>query len=349
MLAPADVAHLIGVSELGRVTTNGFGCLCSSIVMPHDDEHTIHCADLFIAMEVLMSCGNHGVCVSDAVCTAPIIPFITGGVTAGDTLTAELIENVMYQWVRDLEDIPGATGPTYVLSSGDVGHLIRVRMHFTDFDNCFHSVISKPIGPTPGGAVINAGTFSTNASTNSITVQMPADIVPGNLLVVWMGGNNARTANPVAGWTFIQTSIAADYAVAYRIADGSEGSSVNFTFSGTLGLIGQAFQISGANSSTPMGAHNTNVVTGTMGYNAGISVAGRSIVLGVIQTTNNQALNIPSGWNSIVGGASNSNSPFTFGARTVYRQVPSAGSSGSLSLAVTSTDVRVSLYEIILA
>lgn len=292
------------------------------------------------------------ICLRGPVCAAPLSPFITGDIAVPNTLTGQLISNVMYQWVRDTVDILGATSQTYALTGNDVGHLIRVRMHFTDADNNFHTVISKPVGPILGqsGAFVNAGAFSVNASTNSIAMQMPASIVPGNLIVAWMAGNAAQTANAVTGWTFVNTVMVNDFVFAYRIADGSEGASVNFGFSGTLGLVGQALQFSGVNSTTPLGVHNTNSGSGTVASNAGITTgSASSIVLAVMQANSNQALSLPSGWSDMSGAADNVSSPFASGARAVDKFVAPAGPSGSLSTSIVSTTWRVSLYEIVLA
>ena len=288
------------------------------------------------------------ICVQGTVCSAPLIPFITGSPTAGDILTADLISNIMYQWVLDLDDIPGATSKDYLTTSEDVGHLIRVRMHFTDWDNNFHSVISKPIGPVQGGGgFLNAGAFSANAGGNSITIQMPDPIVSGSLLFVWMGGNDARIASAVAGWTFINNDSIPDAVTAYRIADGTEPSAVTFPYSGNLDLVGQALQFSGVNAIAPIGAHNTNTGSGTTASNAGITTsASRSLVLGLILTNGNQAIGIPAGWTPTADGQHNGSTPYAFGSRTVTRLVSPPGSSGSLSVPISSASWRVSLYEL---
>lgn len=293
--------------------------------------------------------GNIEICVNGTLCAAPLAPFITGNITAPNTLTGQLISNVMYQWVRDLTDIPGATSQNYELTSEDVGHLIRVRMHFTDADNNFHTVISKPAGPIQGGTFVNAGAFSSISSSSSLEVAMPASIVPGNLLVVWLGGNNARIASPITGWTFVNTAIADDFAIAYRIADGSEGASVTFGFSGAMDIIGQALQFSGVNITTPIGAHNTNVGSGTIASNAGITIGGPSIVLAMLYVVTNQAFALPSGWSAMGGTATNASSPYAFGVRAVDKLVANAGPSGGLSVPIASATWRVSLFEIVLA
>lgn len=302
-----------------------------------------------------MSGNTVGICLQGSLCVAPMAPFITGDITAPSTLTGQLISNVMYQWIRDIDDIPGATSQTYALTSADVGHLIRVRMHFTDADNNFITVTSKPVGPIQGqsGAFVNAGAFSVNNGTSSsLAVQMPANIVPGNLLFVWMAGNNTYTATPVTGWTFVNSVFVDDLIVAYRIADGSEGTSVDFGWSGALGSVGQALQFSGVNTTTPLSVHNTNYnSTGTVASNPGITTtSANSIVLALIYVSgSNQVIGIPSGWSEMSGAANNGASPYSFGVRAVDKFIAPAGPSGSLSVTIASAGSRVSLYEIVLA
>ena len=69
-------------------------------------------------------------------------PRIDGSPEVGQTLSADTtaiadadgLENAafQYQWLASDADIPGATGATYTVVSGDVGKAIRVRVTFTD-------------------------------------------------------------------------------------------------------------------------------------------------------------------------------------------------------------------------
>ncbi|MFG1480988.1 hypothetical protein V5F53_20375 [Xanthobacter sp. V4C-4] len=291
-----------------------------------------------------------GICVQSTLCITPLKPFITGKAVTPNTLTGQLIANEMYQWIRDTVDIPGATSATYDLTSEDIGHLIRVRMHFTDADNNFHTVTSKPVGPIQGGGAtfVNSGAFAVNAGGAALDVPMPSSITPGNLLFVWMSANATRTANPVAGWTFLNASTIPDNIIAYRIADGSEGASVTFTYSGNSGLFGQAIQFSGVNTTTPLGAHNTVTGTGTTASNSGLTTSSaRGLVLGLTITNSDQVIPAASGWTPIEGGVTNGSTPYGHGARTVTKFVSPAGATGPLSVPISSISWRVSLYEII--
>lgn len=296
-----------------------------------------------------MTVNEMDICLQSGLRIAPLMPFIAGKGITPNTLTGKLIANVMYQWVRDTVDIPGATSETYSLTPEDIGRLIRVRMHFTDADNNFHTVISKPMGPIQsGGAFVNAGTFAVNTGGTSLVVPMPASLVPGNLVLVWMAANAAQTATAVSGWTFLNTSPVTDFILAYRIADGSEGTSTTFGFSGAVGMLGQALQFSGVNAVTPIGVHSTNTSTGSIASNAGITTgSARSVVLGIIQANSNQVIPVPSGWTEANGAANNVSAPFASGSRAVTKFVAPAGASGALSVPIASTSWRVSLYELI--
>ena len=86
----------------------------------------------------------------------------------GQTLTADItsitdadgLDNAefSYQWVRNDRgadaDIPGATGSTYTLTDADLGHLVRVRVSFTDDagnDETLTSAATNEVAEIPAG------------------------------------------------------------------------------------------------------------------------------------------------------------------------------------------------------
>ena len=59
----------------------------------------------------------------------------------------------MYQWLRDGEDIPGATNSTYMVQPDDVGAAISVRVSFTDNERQYEMITSaetSTIAGSPG-------------------------------------------------------------------------------------------------------------------------------------------------------------------------------------------------------
>ena len=83
-------------------------------------------------------------------------PAITGTVQVGETLTAGTSgisdgngmtsPGFTYQWIRTQggtdTDISGATGSTYVLTTAELAHTIKVKVSFTDDDGYSETVTS---------------------------------------------------------------------------------------------------------------------------------------------------------------------------------------------------------------
>ena len=57
-----------------------------------------------------------------------------------------------YQWIRDGEDIDGATGPTYTVAEADVGNQLQVRASFFDDIGSPETRLSTQTGPVGGVA-----------------------------------------------------------------------------------------------------------------------------------------------------------------------------------------------------
>ena len=86
----------------------------------------------------------------------------------GQTLSADTtgiedadgLENVVfqYQWLAEDADVPGATGSTYILTSGDVGRAIRVRVALTDDAGNEETLTSAPTVVTAAGLQLQSAT-----------------------------------------------------------------------------------------------------------------------------------------------------------------------------------------------
>jgi hypothetical protein len=108
--------------------------------------------------------------------------------------------------------------------------------------------------------VIAAGNTSTNASGTSHTVNLPTGIVAGNLLVVVFGGSAAATLTWPAGWTEFLTGGATGAVLnaAYKLASGSEGSTITVT-SGATSLTSntRSYRITGSGEAPQAGVNVT--------------------------------------------------------------------------------------------
>ena len=293
-----------------------------------------------------MSGNTAGICLQGSLCVAPMAPFITGDITAPSTLTGQLISNVMYQWIRDLDDIPGATSETYALTSADVGHLIRVRMHFTDADNNFITVTSKPAGPIEGGQaspVVFQGSNGLQLTSSPGTTPLPAGVTSGELLLAMAYSFGANAVFSIsAGWTIIDqvNSVAFSAAYAYRVATGSSDEPT-WSWTGGGQATSQVQSYTGNSTTTPIGNHSVNSGSGTtLSANPITSVGGGTFNLNMV-AVNAQPVPLPSGWSNV----------FDFvgpvvGQRIAGLNVPMAGtSSGTPAVTIPSANWWAFLVE----
>lgn len=82
-------------------------------------------------------------------------PNVTGTAQEDQTLTADTssigdidgLGALAYQWQRDGVDVVGATAATYTLGDADVGHRMRVRVHYTDGTGTLETLTSAATLP----------------------------------------------------------------------------------------------------------------------------------------------------------------------------------------------------------
>ena len=140
-------------------------------------------------------------------------PRINGIPELGQTLSADTtaiadadgLENAVfqYQWLAEDAGIPGATGSTYTLTSGDVGKAIRVRVSFTDDGGNEETLTSEPTVVTAAGLQLQSATVDGGILTltysevldTGVTLSTTAFAVNVNgttrsLIGVGVGGSN---------------------------------------------------------------------------------------------------------------------------------------------------------------
>jgi len=97
-------------------------------------------------------------------------------------------------------------------------------------------------------SVVTSNTSATTTAGTSHVVNLPSGIAAGDLLIVCMSlGSTAATVNALAGWSELQDEgVAVGNFIAWRKADGTEGSTVTFTTSASTRSADVSLRISGA-------------------------------------------------------------------------------------------------------
>ncbi len=89
---------------------------------------------------------------------------------------------------------------------------------------------------------------------NSFTINLPATVNSGDLLLICTENGNNRSSTFPGAWTELFDTGSSDVAcvVAYKIADGSEGgTSINVTLSGSSAKVGACLRITNWHGTTP--------------------------------------------------------------------------------------------------
>lgn len=114
------------------------------------------------------------------------------------------------------------------------------------FINSFLNAVSQLV-------VNGTATYQSSAGATSHTINLPSGIVVGELLVVVIGKGTATNANITipSGWTsVINESQTAALHIIKRVADGSEGSTLNITCAQSCGMASIVYRMSGYNTGT---------------------------------------------------------------------------------------------------
>ncbi len=136
--------------------------------------------------------------------------------------------------------------------------------------------VSAPVRPL----FQSAKTASAAGGSSSLTINKPASVASGDLLIAVLVGNAPCTWNTLSGWTSLFNTVA-DPAVSvqYRFATGSEGASFAFTHSGSTRSSGTIMRFTKA-ASCNIGSSSAG--TGSVQTAPSVTIANSaSIVLAV--------------------------------------------------------------------
>ncbi len=200
-------------------------------------------------------------------------PTISGTAQVGQTLTAGTSEisdvdgltNVTYsyQWLADDADIAGATGDAYVLTTSEMGKIIKVGVSFTDDagnDETSTSTATGTVNPAVQQPVANSP--ATGAPTISGTAQVGETLTADTSGIAdadgltnvsysyqWLTSRDAEIASANEG-SYVLTSNEIDKTIKVRVSFTDDGGNEETLTSAATGAVSPAVQQQQA-SNTP--------------------------------------------------------------------------------------------------
>ncbi|HNR55182.1 MAG TPA: hypothetical protein PKJ19_08455, partial [Flavobacteriales bacterium] len=172
------------------------------------------------------------------------------------------------------------------------------------------------VAPSDGFPII-AGT-STSSKTNTTnaahTIDLPSGIVSGDLLLIfWADANNSATEPTLSGWTELATSNSSTSTVYrkiwYRVADGSEGSTMSTNAFGDRSAHAVYRIAAGSYSGTPYASaadNGTDATPNPANLNPGIG-SQKFLWIASFHAAEVQGVTVPTGYSDDLGTATSGN------------------------------------------
>lgn len=184
------------------------------------------------------------------------------------------------------------------------------------------------------------GTNSSTAS-NLAVVNLPTGIQPGELLIAVVGNNGDRSHTWPAGWTELADSLngtISSATIGYRIADGTEGSTVTVTQGSTAATAHVSVRISGRYKNPPTistVAIGTNVSPDSSVVSA--PTGGANLYLSVIAGRTTSSFSVTSAPTNYTTEISSINTNLAFAAIASFQSSASTQDPGAWTVGSSGT------------
>ncbi len=128
------------------------------------------------------------------------------------------------------------------------------------------ATVSMTVGtppPPPPGITFRSATSSQNPTATTLTINRPANVVAGDVMVAGIGIRGAPSITAPAGWNLVRTDAAGTYttqAIYDRVVTASEPASYTWSFSKSVPAAGGISDYQGVNTAAPV---NVSAGTGT--------------------------------------------------------------------------------------
>lgn len=180
-------------------------------------------------------------------------------------------------------------------------------------------------GDGPITFVNSAQTQNASAGT-SISISTPSAVAVGDLLVALLSSEgNCHPWNQPTGWTLVTDSTYRDMALIWRVADGSEGSSLAFTCTNSYRLSGTVVAYRNA-AFDVLGAYATENDDPVVAPQITVSFANSLLMAFYRRRASSITFSVPSGMSTVATDADATNPSWR-----VFSEAVGAGATGTRS------------------
>ena len=199
---------------------------------------------------------------------------------------------------------------------------------------------------TPSGIAFRAASSAQNPTGTTLTINRPAGVVAGDVMVAGVGIRGAPTVTPPAGWTLIRRDAAGTdttQALYSRVVTGGEPASYVWSFSSSVPAAGGIVDYQGVDTTTPVdvsgAAVQTTASTSILAPSVTTTGAGDRVV-GFFAISGTNSITPPAGMTERGEASSSAGSSHTTWEGSDFTQT-TAGATGTRTATATNAHANV--------
>ncbi|MFN2467484.1 MAG: Ig-like domain-containing protein [Gaiellaceae bacterium] len=197
----------------------------------------------------------------------------------------------------------------------------------------------------PAGIVFHGASSAGNAATSSLTLDRPAGMLSGDLLLAAVAVRGSPAITAPAGWTLVrsdQSGYTIKQSLYVKVASGSEPAAYTWTFASAQGAAGGILAYGGVDAANPVDAHGgrANAASTQISAPSITTTSANARLVGVFGTSAQAAASPPAGMSERYDRSSTAGS-YRASVEAADQSLGAAGSTGTRTAVSALTAVNI--------